>query len=298
MKVKVTKMHMVEVKGILSSKNGMNLYRGCSHGCIYCDSRSRCYQMQHDFEDIEVKRNAIELLEDALKRKREKCMIGTGAMTDPYIPLEMQLQHTRQCLQLIEKYNFGLAIQTKSNRILRDLDILKHINEKTKCVVQMTLTTFDEDLCRLIEPNVSTTKERFEVLKVMKDNGIPTVVWISPILPFINDTAENINGILDYCEEAGVKGIICFGMGLTLRNGNREYFYRALDEKFPGLKERYIQSYGNMYDVRSKNNQELMELFYRRCKQKGILYDPNVVFSYLNTFEQKNSPQQISIFDL
>ncbi|XOQ17344.1 MAG: DNA repair photolyase [Sporanaerobacter sp.] len=291
-------MHMVEVKGILSSKNGMNLYRGCSHGCIYCDSRSRCYQMQHDFEDIEVKRNAIELLEDALKRKREKCMIGTGAMTDPYIPLEMQLQHTRQCLQLIEKYNFGLAIQTKSNRILRDLDILKHINEKTKCVVQMTLTTFDEDLCRLIEPNVSTTKERFEVLKVMKDNGIPTVVWISPILPFINDTAENINGILDYCEEAGVKGIICFGMGLTLRNGNREYFYRALDEKFPGLKERYIQSYGNMYDVRSKNNQELMELFYRRCKQKGILYDPNVVFSYLNTFEQKNSPQQISIFDL
>lgn len=291
-------MHMVEVKGILSSKNGMNLYRGCSHGCIYCDSRSRCYQMQHDFEDIEVKRNAIELLEDALKRKREKCMISTGAMTDPYIPLEIQLQHTRKCLQLIEKYNFGLAIQTKSNRILRDLDILKHINEKTKCVVQMTLTTFDEDLCRLIEPNVSTTKERFEVLKVMKDNGIPTVVWISPILPFINDTAENINGILDYCEEAGVKGIICFGMGLTLRNGNREYFYRALDEKFPGLKERYIQSYGNMYDVRSKNNQELMELFYRRCKQKGILYDPNVVFSYLNTFEQKNSPQQISIFDL
>lgn len=291
-------MHMVEVKGILSSKNGMNLYRGCSHGCIYCDSRGRCYQMQHDFEDIEVKRNAIELLEDALKRKREKCMIGTGAMTDPYIPLEIQLQHTRQCLQLIEKYNFGLAIQTKSNRILRDLDILKHINEKTKCVVQMTLTTFDEDLCRLIEPNVSTTKERFEVLKVMKDNGIPTVVWISPILPFINDTAENINGILDYCEEAGVKGIICFGMGLTLRNGNREYFYRALDEKFPGLKERYIQSYGNMYDVRSKNNQELMELFYRRCKQKGILYDPNVVFSYLNTFEQKNSTRQISIFDL
>lgn len=291
-------MHMVEVKGILSSKNGMNLYRGCSHGCIYCDSRSRCYQMQHDFEDIEVKRNAIELLEDALKRKREKCMIGTGAMTDPYIPLEMQLQHTRQCLQLIEKYNFGLAIQTKSNRILRDLDILKHINEKTKCVVQMTLTTFDEDLCRLIEPNVSTTKERFEVLKVMKDNGIPTVVWISPILPFINDTAENINGILNYCEEAGVKGIICFGMGLTLRNGNREYFYRALDEKFPGLKERYIQSYGNMYDIRSKNNQELMELFYRRCKQNGILYDPNVVFSYLNTFEQKNSTRQISIFDL
>jgi len=290
-------MHTVEVKGILSNKNGMNLYRGCSHGCIYCDSRSKCYQMHHDFEDIEVKSNAVELLGDALRRKRKKCMISTGAMTDPYIPLEMQLQHTRQCLQIIEKYGFGVTIQTKSDRILRDLDILKRINEKTKCVVQMTLTTFDEKLCRLIEPNVSTTKERFEVLNVMKDNGIPTVVWISPILPFINDTLENINGILDYCEKAEVKGVICFGMGLTLRDGNREYFYQALDEKFSGLKKRYIQTYGNMYEVNSKNNRKLMELLYRRCKQNGILYDANEVFSYLYTFEQKNLPKQISLFD-
>ena len=290
-------MHTVKVKGILSSKNGMNLYRGCSHGCIYCDSRSKCYQMQHDFEDIEVKENAIELLEDTLKRKRKPCMIGTGAMTDPYIPLEIQLQHTRQCLQLIEKYGFGLAIQTKSSRILRDLDILKSINEKTKCVVQMTLTTFDEKLCRLIEPNVSTTKERVEVLKIMNDNGIPTIVWLTPILPFINDTVENINGIIDYCEKAGVKGIICFGMGLTLREGNREYFYQALDEKFPELKEQYIQTFGNIYDVKSKYNRELMDLFYKRCQKSGILYDTNAIFSYLHTFEQKNLPKQLSIFD-
>lgn len=290
-------MHTVKVKGILSSKNGMNLYRGCTHGCIYCDSRSKCYQMQHDFEDIEVKINAVELLEDALKRKRKPCMIGTGAMTDPYIPLEMRLQHTRQCLQLIEKYGFGLAIQTKSSRILRDLDILKRINEKTKCVVQMTLTTFDEKLCRLIEPNVSTTKERFEVLKAMKDNGIPTIVWLTPILPFINDTIENINGILDYCESAGVKGIICFGMGLTLREGNREYFYQALDEKFPGLKEQYIRTYGTTYDVKSKYNKGLMDLFYKRCQKSGIIYDINAIFTYLHTFEQKNLPTQISIFD-
>lgn len=290
-------MHTVKVKGILSSKNGMNLYRGCSHGCIYCDSRSKCYQMQHDFEDIEVKGNAIELLEDTLKRKRKPCMIGTGAMTDPYIPLEIQLQHTRQCLQLIEKYGFGLAIQTKSSRILRDLDILKNINEKTKCVVQMTLTTFDEKLCRLIEPNVSTTKERVEVLKIMNDNGIPTIVWLTPILPFINDTVENINGIIDYCEKAGVNGIICFGMGLTLREGNREYFYQALDEKFPGLKEQYIQTFGNIYDVKSKYNRELMDLFYKRCQKNGILYDTNAIFTYLHTFEQKNLPKQLSIFD-
>lgn len=289
-------MHMVKAKGILSSKNGMNLYRGCTHGCIYCDSRSRCYQMQHDFEDIEVKSNAVELLEEALKHKRKPCMIGTGAMTDPYIPLEMELQHTRQCLQLIEKYGFGLAIQTKSSRILRDLDILKRINEKTKCVVQMTLTTFDEKLCSLLEPNVSTTKERFEVLNIMRDNGIPTIVWISPILPFINDTVENINGILDYCETAKVKGIICFGMGLTLRQGNREYFYHSLDRKFPGLKEQYIKNFGNDYDIKSKYNRKLMELLYKRCQESGILYDTKAVFSYLNTFEQKNLPEQISFF--
>lgn len=289
-------MHEVKAKGILSSKNGMNLYRGCTHGCVYCDSRSTCYQMQHDFEDIEVKINAVELFEDALRRKRKPCMITTGAMTDPYIPIELELQHTRQCLQLIERYGFGLAIQTKSNRILRDLDILKRINGKTKCVVQMTLTTFNEELCSLLEPNVSFTKERFEVIKIMKENGIPTVVWISPILPFINDTAENINGILDYCEIAEVKGVICYGMELTLREGNREYFYAFLDRKFPGLKKKYIQTFGNSYSLRSKYNRELMELLYGRCQKSGILYNTKEIFRYLNTFEQNNLPEQVSIF--
>ncbi|MBU5426724.1 radical SAM protein [Tissierella pigra] len=291
-------MHEVKVKGILSSKNGMNLYRGCSHGCIYCDSRSKCYQMHHDFEDIEVKINAVELLEDALKRKRKKCMIGTGAMTDPYIPIEIQLQHTRSSLELIDKYGFGVAIQTKSNRILRDLDILKSINEKAKSVVQITLTTFDEKLCSLIEPNVSTTKERVEVLNIMRDNNIPTIVWLCPILPFINDTEENINGILDYCEEAKVKGIICFSMGLTLREGNREYFYNALDKRFPGLKQQYIKSFGNVYDIKSKNNDKLMDLFQERCKRSGIIYNINEIFTYLYTFENKDKSKQISLFDL
>ena len=159
-------MHYVNVKGILSAKNGMNLYRGCSHGCIYCDSRSNCYHMEHAFEDIEVKENAIELLKDALTRKRKKCMIGTGSMTDPYIPLEMKLENVRKALELVYEYGFGFTVITKSNRILRDLDLLQKINEKTKCVVQMTLTTFDEDLCRKIEPNVSTT-ERYSTERVL-----------------------------------------------------------------------------------------------------------------------------------
>lgn len=223
-------MHFREAKSILSPHNGMNIFRGCTQGCIYCDSRSKCYGMDHDFEDVEVKINAPELLERALSRKRKKCMIGTGAMSDPYIPIENQLNLTGKCLEIIAEYGFGLAIQTKSTRILRDLDLLKRINETAKCVVQMTLTTYDESLCKILEPNVSATRERFEALKGFRDNGIPTVVWLSPILPFINDTEENVRGLLGYCVDARVRGILCFGMSLTLREGSREHFYQKLDE--------------------------------------------------------------------
>lgn len=291
-------MHFVTAKGILSSQNGMNLYRGCSHGCIYCDSRSRCYHMEHAFEDIEVKENAIELLEHALRRKRQKCMIGTGSMTDPYIPLEMELQHVRKALSLIDRYGFGFTVITKSDRILRDLDLLRKINEKTKCVVQMTLTTCDEELCRKIEPHVSTTGERFEVLKKLRDAGIPTVVWLSPILPFINDTAENITGILEMCAEAGVYGVLCFGMGLTLREGNREYFYKQLDRLFPGLKEKYIRTYGNQYEIASPDNRRLMRLFHQKCEESGIVHDNEEIFRYLHTFEEKDAGRQMSVWDL
>ena len=240
-------MHFVDAKGILSSQNGMNLYRGCTHGCIYCDSRSTCYQFTHAFEDIEVKQNAPALLERALRSKRKKCMIGTGAMCDPYMHCEEELQLTRQCLELIDRYGFGVTVQTKSDRVLRDLDLLTSIHRKAKCVVQMTLTTYDEELCRIVEPQVCTTRRRYEVLKIMQENGIPTVVWLSPILPYINDTRENIQGILEYCRDAGVYGIICFGMGMTLRQGDREYFYAALDRHFPGLHEKYHRRYCRLY---------------------------------------------------
>ena len=290
-------MHYTKVKGILSQNNGMNLYRGCTHGCIYCDSRSNCYQMNHEFEDIEVKENAIELLENTLRRKRKRCMIGTGSMSDPYMPLEAQLEYTRKALLLIEKYGFGATLITKSDRVLRDLDILKRINQKTKAVVQMTLTTADEALCKLIEPNVSTTKQRFESLKILRDNNIPTVVWLCPVLPYINDTEDNIRRILDMCVAAKVRGIICFGMGLTLREGNREYFYRQLDKSFPGLKERYIREYGNQYVINSPKSAELMRLFHRTCEQDGIMHDNDLIFEYLSQFEEKNAPQQLSLWD-
>lgn len=289
-------MHFVKAKGILSATNGMNLYRGCTHGCIYCDSRSKCYQMQHAFEDIEVKENAPELLEMTFRSKRKKCMIGTGAMCDPYMHCEEELRLTRRCLELIDTYGFGLAIQTKSDRILRDLDLLKSINGKSKCVVQMTLTTYDEELCKILEPNVCTTKRRFEALKILKENGIPTVVWMTPILPFINDTRENIEGLLDYCVKADVRGIICFGMGVTLREGDREYFYEALDKHFPGMKGRYHQKYGYAYEVNSDNHPELMKLFRETCQEHGIMCEVDEVFRYLHEFPEDKNYEQLTLF--
>ncbi len=290
-------MHYVKVKGILSAKNGMNLYRGCSHGCIYCDSRSTCYGMDHAFEDIEVKENALELLEVALRRKRKKCMIGTGAMSDPYLPLEKELCYTRRSLELIRQYGFGASVLTKSNLILRDLDILQDIHERTRCVVQMTLTTWEDALCKKIEPGVCTTRERVHVLKAMKDAGIPTIVWLSPILPFINDTKENIRNIIHQCADAGVYGILCFGMGLTLREGNREYFYQQLDRHFPGMKEQYIRRYGNLYQIPSPRQKELMRIFYSECKSYGIETRTDHLWEELSRFEDKQQGHQMSLFE-
>ncbi len=291
-------MHFVEARGILTGGKGhwgMNVYRGCSHGCIYCDSRSRCYRFTHPFEDIEVKRNAPALLEAALRSKREKGVIGTGAMSDPYMPCEEELHLTRSCLEIIHRYGFGAAVQTKSDLVLRDLDLLAAIRDRAHCVVQITLTTFDSTLCKQLEPRVCDTRRRLEVLEILRDRGIPTVVWLSPILPFINDTEENVGAILEACGRAGVKGIVCFGMGLTLREGNREYFYAALDRLFPGLKERYVRTYGNAYEIPSPRSEALMRLFHSFCRDRGILSDPEACFDYMSTLPEK--ARQVSFLE-
>lgn len=293
------KMHFVDAKGILTTSGGrcgMNIYRGCTHGCIYCDSRSKCYQFTHAFEDIEVKQNAPQLLEAALKAKRKKCMIGTGSMSDPYMHCEEELGITRQCLEIIQRYGFGLAIQTKSDRILRDIDILDEINKESKCVVQMTLTTYDDKLCSILEPNVCNTKRRLEVLAKMRERGIPTIVWITPILPFINDTEENVRQILEACAETGVRGIIDFGMGLTLREGDREYYYDALDKHFPGLKQKYIDMYGNANEIPSPDSGKLMKILKEICHKNNILYKPDDCFAYMSEFPQRY--KQLTLFDL
>ena len=292
-------MHFVDAKGILTRKNGyygMNIYRGCSHGCIYCDSRSKCYQFTHPFEDIEVKQNAPELLEKALRSKKKKCMIGTGAMSDPYMHCEEKLRLTRRCLEIIQKYGSGAAIQTKSDRVLQDIDLLDEINRSAKCVVQITLTTYDDYLCSILEPNVCNTKRRIEVLEKMQKRGIPTIVWLTPILPFINDNEDNVTSIMSECARTGVKGVIDFGMGLTLREGDREYYYAALDKHFPGLKQRYIRTYRNSYELPSPNAKELTAIYKRICKENGIMSTTDECFQYIGKFPEKQS--QISIFDL
>lgn len=288
-------MHYKDAKSILSSKNGMNPYRGCTHGCIYCDSRSECYGMTYTFEDVEVKQNAPQLLEAALRKKRGRSMIATGAMSDPYLPLEKSEMLTRRCLEIIDRYGFGFSVITKSDLVLRDIDLLQSIHHKAKCVVQMTLTTYDEALCRILEPNVATTRRRFEVLKELQSAGIPTVVWLTPILPFLNDTEENIRGLLSYCGEAGVRGILTFGIGMTLRSGNREYFYQKLDEHFPGMKQRYMRAFGTAYGIKSPNGKTLGKLVKEFCKQNDILCGIQTVFDYLNELDRPQ--EQLSLFE-
>ncbi len=291
-------MHFVNAKTILNGTGGgygMNIYRGCSHGCIYCDSRSACYQFSHPFEDIEVKQNAPELLERALRSKQKKCMIMTGSMSDPYMHCEEDLHLTEACLKIIRDHGFGAAVLTKSDRILRDIDLLAEIQERAKCVVMMTLTTMDPDLCGIVEPNVCPTARRIEVLERMKERGIPTMVWMTPVLPYINDTEENITSLLEACVHAGVKGVICFGMGLTLREGNREYYYAALDRWFPGLRKVYETQYGNAYETASPNAGKLMRRFEEICEENHLLHTIDDCFGYLR--EMPKAYEQMRLFE-
>lgn len=282
-------MHFVQAKSLLTRWNGMNLYRGCTHGCAYCDSRSSCYNIEHAFEDVAVKANAPELLEDVLRRRRKPCMIGTGSMSDPYQPIERDLCLTRRCLELIHDYGFGASLITKSDLVLRDLDLLADINRRTKAVVQVTLTIADDALSRVVEPGVCPSSRRFEVLCELRDQHIPTVVWLCPFLPWLTDTDKNFLTLLDWCVEAQVKGIVCFGVGLTLREGNREHYYAFLDRHFPGLSDRYRTTFGNAYNVVSQNNDRLMARFDELCARRRIIHTPDECFAYAAEFPELQS---------
>ncbi len=294
-------MDFIEAKNILSAYStnnpwfgvnyNMNIYKGCCHGCIYCDSRSDCYGVEN-FDKVRAKKNVLEILAKELKSKRKTGVVGTGAMSDPYNPFEKKYALTRGALELIHRYGFGAAIATKSDLVRRDIDLLKSIQEHSPVLIKITITTCDDDLCRIIEPNVALASKRFECIKELSDNGIFTGILMMPVLPFIEDNEENIKGIIQFAHKSGAK-FIYPAFGVTLRQNQREWYYNRLDEYFPGFKEKYIQQYGNAYQCPSPKAKKLWYLLKGECERLGMLYKmKDIIFAYKQWYQYS----QLSLF--
>lgn len=271
----------------------MNLYRGCCHGCIYCDSRSECYHVE-DFDTVCAKENALEILRDELRRKVRSGIIGTGAMSDPYNPFEKTELLTRHALELISAYGFGITVITKSNLITRDIDVYCEIAENSPVLCKMTVTTADDNLCRIIEPHVSVASERFEALAKMADSGLFTGITLMPVLPFVEDSVENIRSIVRTAHQCGVRCIYPF-FGVTLRTNQRQHFLNELDKRFPdsNLRQRYISHYGNRYECVSPNVKNLWKVFTEDCDRYGIIYNMK---SIISAYKMGYGDNQLSFF--
>ena len=292
-------MEFIKTKTILSKEKygnewygidyKMNLYRGCSHGCIYCDSRSNCYHIDN-FDVPKGKENALGILEHELSKKREKGVVGIGSMSDTYNPLELEYEQTRGALKLLSKYNFGVSIDTKSDLILRDLDILKEINSKNSVIIKFTITTPNDELSKIIEPRVCVSSKRFEAIKTLTDNGIFVGIMMNPILPFITDSKENIKKLVKLAHESGAKFIHTY-MGMTLRENQRDYYYAQLDKHFNGLKDKYIK---DRYNCPVPNYKELYKIFTNECDKYGILYNmKDIIKAYKKEIKET---EQITLF--
>ena len=295
-------MKLISAKSILQRANNgdkwfgidynMNLYKGCSHGCIYCDSRSNCYQIE-EFDRVRAKENEICILQQELKRKRKKGVIGIGAMSDTYNPLEKQYEITRKALELISYHKFGVSIETKSDLIIRDTDLLKKINTQADVILKFTITTSDDSLSKMIEPGVCVSSKRLEAMRILSNEGIFVGTLLTPIIPFITDSEENIRKVISLSAKNGAKFVFSMG-GVTLRDNQREYFFQALDRLFPGIKEKYIRNYGNQYFC-SSVNKKLNYIFRDECKKYGLLYKmEDIIRAYKR--EQKNEDQK-TLFD-
>jgi DNA repair photolyase len=270
----------------------MNIYKGCCHGCIYCDSRSDCYHIDN-FDEVRAKENTLNLIERDLKSKRKTGVIATGSMSDPYNTLENQYRLTRGSLALINNYHFGVSIYTKSNLITRDIDILSQIQRHSPVIVNITITTCDDELCSKIEPNVSVSSERFAAVKALSSHGIFTGVLLTPVLPFLEDNEENIRGIIRLAHESGAK-FVYPAFGVTLRQNQRSWYYKKLDELFPSLKQKYIKQYGDNYECRSPKATELWKLFQKACDDCGLLYRmDDIIAGYTAGYENT----QLSLFN-
>lgn len=270
------------IDGYFGIRYSMNLYRGCQYQCIYCDSRSTCYGIEN-FSYILIKENALELLEKELRSKRRKGTIGTGSMNDPYMPIETKMKLMRGALKLIRKHYFGLHVITKSDMIVRDIDILKEIG-KIYAAVSLTITAADDKLAKQIEPNAPPSSKRFKAIKKLSDEGIYTGIVLTPVLPFITDSKENIEEIILKGKEAGAKYILCWA-GMTMRDGQREYFYNELEKRFPGLKEKYAGLYGSKYSCPAPRHNELYETYLSVCSREGIM-------TRMEFFKEKTIEQQ------
>lgn len=246
----------------------MNLYRGCSHGCIYCDSRSVCYQIDR-FDTVRPKENALALLEDELRNKRSSGIITMGSMSDPYNPLEEELRLTRGALEFIRRYRFGVAFTTKSALCARDADLLACISHHAPVCARMTITCADDDLCQKIEPRVSRSSDRFKAMRILADHGVYTGTWLNPLLPYITDSEDNIRRIVQMTADAGGRFVVCF-FGMTLRTGNREFYFAALLRDFPGVRERYLREYGNAYMLDVPDSARLYDAFREECLKNGV----------------------------
>lgn len=269
----------------------MNIYKGCSHGCIYCDSRSECYRVD-DFDEVKGKENALAIIERELRSKRVKGVVGTGAMSDPYNPMESVYELTHGALKYIHQYGFGIHISTKSPLVARDIDLLSAIAKNAPVLVMITITSADDALCKKVEPHVPVTSERFKTIKKLTEAGIPTGVLMMPILPFIEDTEDNITTIVKRAHEMGAKYIYP-AFGVTLRDRQREWFYDQITKDFPGIKEKYIQAFGEVYSCRSPQAKALWAVFETLCKERGIIYKmEEIIKSYQSIYE----PTQLSFF--
>lgn len=274
------------------SNYNMNIYKGCCHGCIYCDSRSECYRVEN-FDTVRAKENALATIERELKSKRRTGVIGTGAMSDPYNPCEKEYKLTRGALELIDRYRFGIAIATKSDLITRDLDILKSISNHSPVLIKLTVTAADDDLCKKIEPAAPLSSARFAAIKKLTDAGIFAGVLLMPVLPFIEDSIENIAGIVKLAHESGAK-FIYPAFGVTLRQNQRDWFYNKLDEVFPGMKAKYIKQFGDSYECRSPNAKALWKVFQSECDKYGLLYKmSDIIAGYKSSYEET----QLSLFN-
>lgn len=267
----------------------MNLYKGCSHKCIYCDSRSSCYNID-DFDRVRAKANEIEILNQELKTKRKKGVIGIGAMSDTYNPLEKQYKITRKALELISYYSFGISIETKSNLITRDIDLLKKINSTADVILKFTITTADDSLSKIIEPSVCTSSERLQAMKQLADSGLFVGTLLTPIIPFITDSEKNIRNVIKLSAENGAKFVFSMG-GVTLRENQKDYFFYQLDKSFPGIKEKYIKNFGNSYFCYSLNK-NLKNVFEEECSKYGLFYKmEDIIKAYK---KENNNEKQLS----